>query len=494
MGLKLKPDLKTIGLFLGILFFLIIILFVNLDDEHRQVTYAFAIAILMATWWITEALPLAVTSLIPIALYPLFGVMDGKAVSSQYFNDVIALFIGGFIVALAMQKWNLHKRIALLILMFTGVSPARILLGFMFATAFLSMWISNTATTMMMIPILISIINKLEENIGEKNLKKYSVGLLLGVAYSASIGGTATLIGSPPNLMFSRIYSTFYPEAAEISFSYWMGYAAPISIVLFIICFFYLYFNFRPKKQEIPTLERNTFKVEYQNLGKPSFEEKVVFIVFVLLALLWLTRNNIVIGDFVIKGWSNLKAFSHSEYFNDGTVAIFMAIILFIVPSVSKKGQRIMDWDSARNLPWGIVLLFGGGFALAAGIKESGLSTYLETHLTGLERFSPFIILLSIALIMTFLTEITSNTATTGMLLPILAGLAASLSKDPLLFMMPATISASMAFMLPVATPPNAIIFGTNRVKILEMAKTGFVLNILGAFVISVLTYLMLKQ
>jgi sodium-dependent dicarboxylate transporter 2/3/5 len=474
------------GFVVAPLVFVLISLFADLEPGKPQVTYTLAIAVLMAILWITEVIPLAVTALLPVVLFPLFGVMNGKEVSSAYFNHVIFLFIGGFMVALAMQKWNLHKRIALKILLITGTSPARILLGFMFATAFLSMWISNTATAMMMVPILLSIISKLEEHINEKDLSRYSVGLLLGVAYSASIGGIATLVGTPPNLSFARIFQIMFPEAPDISFSDWFIFALPISIIFFVFVWLYLYFIFRPKSK-LEKLTAIDFKKEYRSLGPASTEEKIIMADFVILALLWLTRAGINIGSFQIPGWSDL--FSHPEYLNDGTVAIGMAVLLFFIPSKNRKGTRLMEWNTARKIPWGIVLLFGGGFALATGFKESELSLWFGQQLSGVAIFHPIVIIFIISMSMTFLTELTSNTATTEMLLPVLAGLSVSIGVHPLLFMLPATVSASMAFMLPVATPPNAIVFGSNRLNVLQMAKAGFLLNILGAILITILTY-----
>jgi sodium-dependent dicarboxylate transporter 2/3/5 len=477
---------NIIGYLIGPLIFIAVATFGNLSPGKPEVTYTLAIAILMAIWWITEIIPLAATALLPVVLFPLFGVMNGKDVSSSYFNHVIFLFIGGFLVALAMQKWNLHKRIALKILMVTGSSPARILLGFMLATAFLSMWISNTATAMMMVPILISIIQKLEEHVDKKDISRYSVGLMLGVAYSASIGGIATLVGTPPNLSFARIFQIMFPNAPDISFSDWFIFAMPISFIFFIVVWLYLFLIFRPKKKW-PKLASGTLSEQYKRLGAASLEEKIILVDFILLALLWLTRAGITIGNFKIPGWSSL--FGNPSYLNDGTVAIAMALLLFLIPSRTKKGKKLMDWKTARKIPWNIVLLFGGGFALASGFKESGLSIWFGEQLSGVAVFHPIIIIFIISLGMTFLTELTSNTATTEMLLPVLAGLSVSIGVHPLLFMLPATVSASMAFMLPVATPPNAIVFGSGRIKVIQMAKTGFILNILGAVLITLITY-----
>jgi sodium-dependent dicarboxylate transporter 2/3/5 len=484
----IKDQLKKMSFWAGPLVGLLILFSFNLNPDRPETTATLAVASWMALWWITEAVPLAITALLPVALFPLLGIMDGKMVSATYFNHVIFLFIGGFIVALAMQKWNLHKRIALRILIFTGTKPSRILLGFMLATAFLSMWISNTATTMMMVPILISVISQLEDQSTKSSGKtnSYSIGLLLGVAYSASIGGMMTLVGTPPNLSFTRIFQIMFPEAPEISFADWMIFALPAGIVLFLFAWGFLYLKFG-RKTDNWTMDKTILKNQYHELGKAAFEEKTIFVIFISLALLWLSRADIQIGNFRMPGWQNL--FRFPEYINDGTVAIALSIILFAIPSKNVKGRKLMDWKTASRLPWGIVLLFGGGFALASGFKESGLSTWFGEQLSFVTVLHPIIIIAIVALLMTFLTELTSNTATTEMILPVLAGLAVATQINPLLFMLPATMSASMAFMLPVATPPNAIIFGTNKLRIVDMVRTGLVMNLVGTIVITFSVY-----
>jgi sodium-dependent dicarboxylate transporter 2/3/5 len=465
---------------------LYIIFFSNISPDNPLIQRTLAVAILMAVWWVTETVPLAVTALIPVAVFPLLGIMNGKAVSSTYFNHIIFLFIGGFLMALAMEKWNLHKRIALKILILIGGGPARVLFGFMLATAFLSMWISNTATAMMMVPIVLSVLLKLEENLNEQDIKNYSVALLLGVAYSASIGGMATLVGSPPNPMFVQTLAIIFPQAPEISFSDWMLFAVPLSASLFVLVFLWLYFLYHPRQRNMK-FPVSMFKQEYSALGKASFEQKIILILFTTLAFLWISRSGLSFGKTIIPGWASL--FPNKTYINDGTVAIFMALILFLIPSKSKKGEKLLDQFIIPKLPWHIVLLFGGGFALAAGFTNSGLSLWIGEELKWLGQFSPFFILFGVALVMSFLTELTSNTASTEMFLPILAGIAVSIHINPLLLMLPATFAASLAFMLPVATPPNAIVFGTNRLSIKQMAKTGFVLNILAVILVSLFIY-----
>lgn len=490
------PDdtLKKISLiavpFLSVLF----IFFFDLSPGHREITYTAAIALLMAVWWMTEAVPLAVTALIPLVLFPAFGIMDGKAVSNQYINHIIFIFVGGFMVALAMERWNLHKRLALRILMMVGIHPGFILLGFMLATALLSMWISNTATTMMMIPIAIAIVSNLEEILGKDRVRKFSIGIFLGIAYSASIGGIATLIGTPPNLSFVRIFSIFFPKAPEISFAKWFFFAFPISVVFLLIVWILLSLIFCPRKGI--TLDRKIFIRQYRALGKMSFEEKVVLVDFIILVFLWMFRADIKIGAFTIPGWSGL--FPEAKFINDGTVAITMAFILFLIPSKNQNnndnGRRVLTWKTVSRLPWNIVLLFGGGFALAAGFKQSGLSAWLGEQLKGLGSLSPILIIACMCLFITFLTELTSNTATAEILLPILAALAVSIKVNPLLLMIPGTLSCSFAFMLPVATPPNAIVFGTDRLRVSDMARVGVILNLLGVIMITLAVFLIGKS
>jgi sodium-dependent dicarboxylate transporter 2/3/5 len=466
------------------------ILFFDLSPGHREITYTAAIALLMAVWWITEAIPLAATALIPLFLFPAFGIMDGKAVANEYVNYIIFIFIGGFLVALAMERWNLHKRLALRILMFLGVQPRFILLGFMLAGAFLSMWISNTATTMMMVPIAIAIVSNLEEILGIEKVRKFSIGIFLGIAYSSSIGGIATLIGTPPNLVFVKIFNTFFPNAPDISFAQWFFFALPISVVFLFIVWGLLSLIFCPRIEM--GLEKRVFSDQYKSLGPMSFEEKIVLVDFFILVFLWMFRADIIIGSFTIPGWSNLLP--KAEFINDGTIAIAMAFILFLIPAKNRDhgndNRRILTWKTATRLPWNIVLLFGGGFALASGFKASGLSAWLGKHLEGLGSLPPILVIACICLLITFLTELTSNTATAQILLPILATLAVSIRVNPLLLMIPGALSCSFAFMLPVATPPNAIVFGTDRLRVADMARVGVILNFIGVIIITLAVFL----
>ncbi len=487
---------KIIGLVLGLVLFLFIVLFLNLDPKNRAVTNTLAIAVLMATWWLFEAIPLSITALLPVVLFPLFGVMNGKAVSSTYFNHIIFLFIGGFIVALAMEKWNLHRRIALRILLWIGISPGKILLGFMSATAFLSMWISNTATAMMMIPIVLSVLSKLEEEMSEKNYKKYSIALLLGIAYSATVGGIATLIGTPPNIAFSQIFSISFPAAPEITFSQWMMFAFPFSLVMFAVVWTILYLFYVPREKLSPSLIQK-FKLQYKALGKISYEEIIVLTSFIILALLWLFRSGMDINisksfGIEIPGWA--KLFKHPNYFNDGTVAILISLILFIIPAKTDKTQTIMDTETLKKLPWNIVLLFGGGFALAEGFMKSGLAQWIGNSFTSLSSMNPILLVFIITFSLAILTEFTSNTATAQMSLPLLAAMSVSAHINPLFLMVPATIATSLAFVMPVATPPNVIVFGTGKLKIIDMIKTGLIVDIIGVIILTLFMFLLFDK
>ncbi len=470
--------LQKAGYVLGPALAFIIIVFANPAPDNPVIGYTAGLASWMAVWWITECVPLPVTALIPVALFPIFGIMNGKLAASLYFNHVIFLFLGGFLVAIAMEKWNLHRRIALFTLMIFGVKPGRILFGFMAVTAFLSMWISNTATTMMMVPIAMSVILNLETFLKPNEVKRYSIGLLLGIAYSSSIGGIATLIGTPPNPAFIRIFAISFPNAPEITFAQWFFFALPISVVFLLIAWFVLYLIFGRIEFN---LDKNYFRNSYAKLGKIRREEVLVLIVFITLALLWLTRVPIVIGSIRIPGWSEI--FPHPEYINDGVVAIVVAMLLFIIPA--KNECRILKWEDTKKLPWGVIILFGGGFALAGGFKDSGLSEWVGQQLYGLKDLPPVITIASLTTIVTFLTELTSNTATSQMVLPILAALGTSIGTNPLLLMVPATLASSFAFMMPVATPPNAIIFGTGRITVMDMVKVGIIFEFIGIIVIT---------
>jgi sodium-dependent dicarboxylate transporter 2/3/5 len=483
-----KSLISNLSLLAGPILCFGLIVFFDLDPDNPAVTRTAGVALWMAIWWISEAVPLAVTSLLPVILFPALGIMSGRSVSPIYFNHIIFLFIGGFLVALAMERWNLHRRIALRILLLSGVRLRGILFGSMAATWFLSMWISNTASTMMMVPITLALILKLEESLGKERLSRYPIGVFIGIAYAASIGGIATLVGTPPNLSFARILTITFPDAPEISFASWFAFALPISVVMLVLIWLYLGHIFCPRGEKIE-IDRQIFREEYQALGPISFEEMIVLVDFILLVFLWLFRQDIGFGGLTIPGWS--RFFENQGFLDDGTVAITMAMILFAIPTRGGRGSRIMDWKTASRLPWNIVLLFGGGFALASGFRESGLSLWMGNQLDAVGSLPTMSVIAIICSMITFLTELTSNTATAEMLLPILAAIGSKIHLNPLFLMIPGTLACSLAFMLPVATPPNAIVFGTGRLKIADMARTGLVINILGIIVVTTAVYLL---
>lgn len=476
---------KTFGLLIGFLAFVFLMIF-DISPENIMASKMAAVAALMAIWWITEAIPLGATALLPIVLMPVLGIMKTGSAASQYFSSISFLFLGGFIIAIAMEKWMLHKRISLKIIRSIGGGTKGLIMGFMIASAFMSMFISNTATTIMMLPIALSIIYKLENKYSEKKVHAFSLALLLGIAYSSSIGGVATLVGTAPNLVFIEIYNKSFPNAAEISFGSWMMMGVPLAGIMIAILWA-LITKVLIKLPKTISIGRSEVEDEYQKLGTMSFEEKAVMFVFALTALLWIFRKDLDFGMFSVPGWSGI--FANSSFLNDGTIAIFTSLLLFIIPSKNKPGRRILDYKAFTKIPWEIMILFGGGFALAGGFRESGLSEIIGSSFSGLSEVHVILLILAICFVITFLTELTSNTATTQTILPILASISVAMDINSIMLMVPATISASFAFMLPVATPPNAIIFGSKRIKISEMVKTGLVINFIGAIVITLVFY-----
>jgi len=473
----MKITKNRIGLILGPLSFLLIILFYHPSGLSDSANAILASAIWIAIWWITEAIPIAVTALLPIVLFPLSGGMELSETTASYGHKYVFLYIGGFILAIAIEKWKLHKRIALSIIKIVGTNVVNIILGFMIATAFLSMWISNTASAVMILPVGMAIISQLKDNpatIEDENLI-FGKALMLSIAYSASIGGIATLIGTPPNLVFAGIIKETYH--VEISFSQWFMFGFPIAVMLLVLCWLYLTkvaFKFNQKtfpggSQEI--------RRQLKELGKISHEEKLVFIIFLLTAFAWITRS------FIIKKFI--------PGIDDTIIAVIFAITLFIIPA-KEKGKKLMGWDDVIKLPWGIVLLFGGGMALALGFESSGLAVWIGQKMTLLGSVPLIILLLILITSVNFLTEITSNLATTAMLLPVLVSLASGIGVHPYLLLVGATVAASCAFMLPVATPPNAVVFGSGYLNMGDMIKAGFWMNIASIILLTLFVYYLL--
>jgi len=455
---------NRIGLFLGPLFFLLI-LFIDFKGLSTEGKVIMAGTVWIAIWWIMEPIPIAATSLLPIVIFPLSGALDIKTTTTTYYSPLIMLFMGGFIIALAMERWNLHQRIALTTIKMIGTNSRKIILGFMLATMFLSMWISNTATALMMLPIAVAIAKKIgdfQSGADSKELSKFHKALMLSIAYAASIGGMATLIGTPTNAIFSAISLELYGR--EITFSEWFALGLPISLVCLVIGWVYL--TRVVFSADIPNVgaAKNEVKKQLISLGKMTFEEKMVLLVFVITATAWILRSFVLVR--FIGG------------INDTIIAMAGALLLFILPS-SKKGEKLMDWETARKLPWGILLLFGGGLAIAAAFKSTGLADWLGNHLSALNQFHFALILFVVIIMVNYFTEITSNVATASVLLPILASLSQTIGVHPFGLMVGASLAASCAFMLPVATPPNAIAYSSGYLSMNNMVKTGFWMNLM---------------
>lgn len=468
---------RQVGLILGpVLFFLIRMSFYP-DGVSAEANAVFATTVWMAVWWITEAVAIEVTALLPVVLFPLTGALPLAQTTVTYGDKYVFLYMGGFMLAIAIEKWNLHRRIALNIIRLIGTDVKKIILGFMVATGFMSMWISNTATAVMMLPIAMAIVKQLEDNpdtIENENLV-FGKALMLAIAYSASIGGIATLIGTPPNLVLAGVVKELY--GIEISFAEWMLVGLPIAVGLLFLTWYYLTnFAFAFRQKNFPG-GREEINRQLKSLGKISYEEVLVLIVFVLMALAWITRS------FLLKKWI--------PALDDTLIAMIGAIVLFVLPTKA-AGQKILDWKSAVKLPWGILLLFGGGLALAEGFTSSGLANWFGGQMTLLAGVQIFLLVLILVTAVNFLTEVTSNLATTAMLLPILAPMAVSINVHPYLLLVPATLAASCAFMLPVATPPNAVVFGSGYLRIPDMVRTGLALNVLSIIIVSLLVYFLL--
>jgi len=428
----------------------------------------------------------------------LLRIMSAKDAMLPYADRNILLFMGGFFIAMAMQRHNLHKRIALHVIRLMGTSSRRLVLGFMIATAFLSMWISNTATAMMMLPIGMAVISHVHTQIENENPdvskdqhhSRFAALLMLAIAYAASIGGIGTLVGTPPNIVFAGIVRNTLPGYPEIDFVTWMKIGLPIVIIFLPLAWLYLvYIGSPPKMNRIPGGDV-LIKNEIKALGKMSRGESITLIVFCLTALGWIFRTNISIGHFTIPGWTNMLGIE--EYVHDSTVAMIGAMLLFIIPTDLRKHEFVLNWDWAKRIPWGILILFGGGFALASSFQFTGLDKWIGTMFAGISDASVLVLIISVCLLLTFLTEITSNTATITMMLPVLAAMALSMKIHPFILMIPATISVSCAFMLPVATPPNAIVFGSGYIEMHHMARTGFFLNLMGVIIVTSLMYLVI--
>ena len=480
---------SLIKLISGPVAFLFILFFVELEPGNHYATKMAAITAWVAIWWLTEATHLSVTALLPFLLIPILGVADSKMVAAQYMDQTIFLFIGGFLLAFAIERWNLHKRIALSILSRLGKSPATLLAGVMITAYLISMWISNTATTMMLISAVIAIILEVEEqSLMPKHKDRFAKAVLIGLAYAASIGGMATLVGTPPNMVFYKTYLDTYPDAGNMSFFQWFLVGAPVSIALLITAFLLLKWLFLRGTAHI-RFDTSYFTFSLRQLGSMSYEERTVAYIFGITAVLWFTRTNIDFGSFMMPGWEGIFG-AHANFITDSTVAIAMAFILFLIPSKNEKGTNLLNWTEAARLPFGIILLFGSGFALAKGFEVSGLSNWLAGQLMFLEHANIFLVVAGICIIVCVISEFASNIASIQLALPILIAIQKATDIPPLMLLVPATLAASLGFMLPVATAPNTIVFGSGRIRATDMRNAGSLLDVAGIILITLFSLL----
>ena len=478
---------QKIGLVLGPVLFLLMLLAptpAGMSDSSQKMA---AVALLMATWWMCESIPIPATSLLPIALFPMLGIMSTKAATAPYASHLIYLFMGGFIIALSMQRWELHRRIAMNIVKAVGFSPSRLIFGFMAATAILSAFVSNTATTVMMMPIGLAIISHVVEEGKKEGLDKeidfshgnfnFGLNLMLGIAYAASIGGVATLIGTPPNTVLAGYLQKTY--GYEITFVDWMKVGVPLVLVMLPACWIWLTRVANPMKLKKVPGGRELINKELKEMGTMNAGERWTALVFAVTALGWIFRKQI--------GFM----FPDPKLITDAAIAMVGALALFLIPINMKKNEFVMNWHWASKMPWGVLVLFGGGLAMAAGFKSTGLAEWIGSQVGLLENASILVLIFAVATLIIFLTELTSNTATSAMVMPILSAVAIGLGQNPLLLVVPAAIAASCAFMLPVATPPNAIVFGSGYVSIPQMARSGMGLNLIGIALSVAITFVL---
>ncbi|MBC6400521.1 MAG: DASS family sodium-coupled anion symporter [Ekhidna sp.] len=466
---------KRLGFFLGPFLFFIVFFLEPFEGLNAEANAVLASTLWIATWWLFETLHISSTALLPIVLLSLTKGAPIAQTTASYGDKMLFLFLGGFVLAIGMQKWNLHKRMALTIISKVRGNANGILLGFILATGLLSMWISNTAATLMMVTIAAALIKEIRELSGNRKFNFFKA-ILLGISFSASIGGVATLVGTPTNPIFAAIASKLYGH--EFSFLTWMTFAMPFSLLMIGICWWILsHVIFTLKKENLP-LGNEIIIQELKQLGKLTYEEKVVGVIFVSAALLWILRSLFL--NQLIPGM------------NDTVIAIAAAATLFIIPAKADKSSTILTWEEAEQLPWGVIILFGGGLSLASAFQSSGLAEWIGNQLTAVAGLPILVIILIIAVSVNFLTEVTSNVATASIMMPVLASLANAIGIHPYLLMVPATMAASCAFMLPIATGPNAIAFSAGELEMKDMVKAGVWLNIISSLLISLLVYWLL--
>jgi sodium-dependent dicarboxylate transporter 2/3/5 len=448
---------------------------VALDHAARA---TLAIAGWMASWWLSEAIPVYATALLPLALFPILRVTTGKAAAAPYGHELIFLFMGGFLIALSMERWGLHRRMAFRVLQWVGTRPARVVAGFMLVSALLSMWVSNTATAIMMLPVGLSVIGD-----GDRpEDHQFALCLLLGIAYGCTIGGIATPIGTPPNVFLLSFISSELDM--EIGFLRWMAIGVPLA-ALFLPLAWWLLTHWLFRLDDAPNPGAARLREAHASMGPMSMGEKSAAVAFAVAGVLWIGRPLFSALEF-----RGIQPFAG---LTDAAIAMGAALMLFLLPGDRERGERALDWETALKLPWGILVLFGGGLSLAAAIRANGVDLYIGQQVAWLSAFPDWVVVVGVVTLIVFLTELTSNTATCATFVPLLAGMASGLGLDPLLLIVPAAIAASFAFMLPVATPPNAVIFGSGRVSIQEMSRAGLLLNLLAIALIPLLTFLIAR-
>ncbi|MGC5615344.1 SLC13 family permease [Georgenia sp. Z1491] len=440
----------------------------EIEPSGHHIAITAAVAVLMGVWWMTEAIPLAATALVPLVAFPGLGVVSIGDTAAPYASPTIFLFLGGFFLALTMQRWNLHRRIALGVVLAVGTKPKMLVLGFMVATGFLTMWVSNTATAVMMMPIGLSVLALVGTLRGDDTKRSnFGTALMLGIAYSSSIMSVSTLIGTPPNALLRANLADNYD--INLNFGTWMLFATPLAIVFTLLCWLLLVnVVFKPEMKEIPG-GREVIQEEYRKLGPMSRQEKMTLVIFAGVAISWVTVPLV---------WPESN-------FSDEVIAMILALVLFLVPADVNKGVQLLDWDTAKEVPWDILLLFGGGLSLSAAFTATGLSQWIGEAAGGLEGAPVILIVAGVTALVIFLTEMTSNTATAAAFLPIMGGVATGMNVDVMLLMVPVALAATCAFMLPVATPPNAIVYGSGYIKISQMVKAGLWLNLSGIVLIT---------
>ncbi|KAK8815450.1 hypothetical protein WA158_003662 [Blastocystis sp. Blastoise] len=468
-----------------------VLLFCPLVEGQPSVQYTAALILFMATLWVTEALPMSITALIPVIYCPIFGIMSAEVISQQYFNNIIFMFLSGFIISLALEHWNLHIRIALFITKLFS-KPQTILFGIMFASWFLSIWLSNTAAALMMYTNASALVIALEQQLGKRKMQGFSKACMLGIAFSCSIGGLPSIISSPPNMIMLKLYQSTFAnyDVPTITFVNWLLATLPIAIILLVLEWVTFVFIYCPPSANLK-IDASYAKNEYKKLGKASYEEWVVGIMFILAALLWLFRSDMAFGDFTIYGWANL--FGNPSYITDGTCGMFIALLLFVIPTkkfmTGKNGpdddKFVMTWETAKKLPWDLVLLFGGGFALAEAVTVSGFGNYLGSLLSGIGQWPLEVAVSVMSIVVCFITSFTSgNTTTSSIVSPIAVGMAIGSHIHPLTLLYPVTLCISCAFLMPIASPPNLIVFTSGRITVMDMFKSGLIITLFAVIVI----------